>query len=143
MRFLSNFSVHVSSEKFVADIAVLPCFNGEETALRELLNVTACWIQDGQRTALNVLSAKEKTALIQYVRSFLITPFNLITSETLSMAVEDFLVDDEGYFLEFSEEESVSFAKKLLTLSAPEALALVLWAKKFWSKDVELEEYIA
>ena len=142
MRLLASFPLPVSSENFIADIEVLPCFS-EDIALQELLDVAVFLLQEAQRTALNVLSAKEKTALIQCVNSWWITPFSMVTGETLSMEIEAYIVYDEGLFMEFSNEVSISFVRKLLALSAQEALALVLWAKKFWGKYVDLEEYIA
>lgn len=122
----------------------LPGFSSTHAA-EELLDAAAEWIQQGEKDALPQLTEQERIAIIGAVNSWFIEPLWTITPATLAREIQDYLAPGgEGFLLGWSEEAKTEFVNKLSMFAPPEALAVVLWGKRFWeSEERDVQKYIS
>lgn len=113
------------------------------SSAEQLLDASACWVEDGEKSALASISKEEKFAIIGVVNPWWIEPLSTLTPESLSRETEEYLSPgNEGFFLGLDEERKKTLVKKLAKLSYAEATALLLWAKRFWTSEApSVDEY--
>ena len=143
-------TMHLEKEEIelMEDIALVGCFPPESKA-QFLVKAILRWIRRGEKSVLvsGRFSEKERIALIGSVNTLIADPLDM-SPRNLALQVLDYIELDEGAGMDFSKEESDCFARRIDALSYPEAYALFLWAKRFWTKNEEnedetsLEEYV-
>jgi hypothetical protein len=121
----------------------LPGFSSTHAA-EEILDAAAAWIRQGEIDALPKLTEQEKMAIVGVVNSWYIEPLWTILPGTLAMEIRDYLAPgEEGFFLGWTDEAKKEFVEKLSKLTPPEALAVVLWGKRFWeSEERDVYKYV-
>lgn len=121
----------------------LPGFSSTHAA-EEILDAAGAWIRQGERDALSKLTEQGRIAIIGAVNSWFIEPLWMITPATLAQEIQDYLAPGgEGFLLGWTEETKAEFVNKLSRFTPPEALAVVLWGKRFWaSNNIDIESFV-
>jgi hypothetical protein len=94
-----------------------------------------------QVQALSELNTEERRAIIAVTNGWMITSWPLPDARMLRAELEDFFAMGEGRLWKWKQDNVSALLDKISTMSSDKTMALILWAKHFWSlnsQDLDL-----
>jgi len=126
---------------------MFPLTNSEQSTPTSIATFLVEWgvatLNRSQKTALAKLDTEERRAVIGVCNGWMITSTPLHDNRVLKHELEDFFSMGDGTMWSWEQNRINTLIEKISGLSPDQAMALILWAKHFWSKNNEdLETYL-